>query len=195
VHATTPLPEDATVRHIIDCRQSNFVVQVFATGLLSAFGHNPRIAIRDFEGEVEFSQSGAALTGGRMNLNIHSDTLEVIDEFSQKDREEIHRRMREQVLETDRFPSIVYECTRVSASGSDSRYWAALSGELTLHGTTRATPVTARVSLNGNFLRASGDFSLRQSDYEITLATAAAGTIRVKDELKFTFDIVAHRLE
>ena len=44
--------------------------------------------------------------------------------------------MCDEVLETDRFPEIVYECSRVSASGSGDRYWVALNGELTLHGVT-----------------------------------------------------------
>jgi hypothetical protein len=36
-----------------DARASQFTVQVFAGGLLSAFGHSPTIAIRDFSGEAE----------------------------------------------------------------------------------------------------------------------------------------------
>jgi hypothetical protein len=42
-------------------------------------------------------------------------------------------------------------------------------------------------------VRASGQFSVRQSDYAITLVSAAAGAIRVKDELKVTFDIARKR--
>lgn len=36
---------------------------------------------------------------------------------------------------------------------------------------------------------------MRQSDYKIALVSAASGTIRVKDELKFTFDIAARKQE
>jgi hypothetical protein len=42
-------------------------------------------------------------------------------------------------------------------------------------------------------LRASGEFALRQTDYGIELVSAAGGTIKLKDELKFSFDIVANR--
>ena len=41
----------------------------------------------------------------------------------------------------------------------------------------------------------AGDFALRQSDFGIALVSAAAGTIRVKDEVKCTFDILARRQE
>ena len=49
------------------------------------------------------------------------------------------------------------------------------------------------MSFGGNDLHARGEFSLWQTDYKITPPTVAAGTIKVKDELKFSFDIVAHR--
>ncbi len=39
------------VKFLIDKTASRFIVQTFATGLLSSFGHNPIIGIRDFRGE------------------------------------------------------------------------------------------------------------------------------------------------
>ena len=38
-------------RYTIDSEMSKFTVRVFATGMFSAFGHSPTIAIRDFTGE------------------------------------------------------------------------------------------------------------------------------------------------
>lgn len=195
MHATRPLPEEATLRYIIDTKGSTFIVQAFSTGLLSAFAHNPRMAIRDFEGNVEFIQSGAALDNVHLQMKIRSDALEVIDDISEKDRDEIQRRLCDEVFETDRFPEIVYECSRVTASGSGERYWAALNGNLTLHGVTQVVQVNARVAINGDSLRASGDFSVRQSDFGIAPVTAAAGAIRVKDAVKCTFDILTRKQE
>ena len=193
--ATAPLKEDATVRHVIDPQASNFVIQVFATGLLSAFAHSPKIAIRNFDGNVDVKAGSTPLTGARMRLRIQADSLEVTDDISAKDREEIHRRIRQEVLDTESFPEIVYECSKVTGSGAGDRYWAALQGELTMRGITRPVPVSARVSLTGTSLRASGEFTVRQSDFQIPPVTAAAGTIRVKDEVKCTFDILARRQE
>ncbi len=93
----------------------------------------------------------------------------------------------------DRFPEIVYECSRVTGSGNRDRYWIALSGELTLHGLIRRLPISARVVVAGDSLWATGDFAVRQSDYDITLDSGPAGTIRVKDELKCKSDIVARK--
>lgn len=187
--------EDDIVRYVIDAKGSTFVVQAFATGLLSAFGHDPKIAIRDFAGDLSFTLTGLTLEDARLNLTIRADSLEVIDDISEKDRQEIHKKMCEEVLETDRYPEIVYQSSRVSASGSGDRYWVALNGELTLHGVTQAVPVSARVLINGISVRASGEFSIRQSDYGIAPVTAAAGAIKIKDEVKCRFEIVARKLE
>ena len=104
---------------------------------------------------------------------VRAPSLTVTDDVSEKDREEINRGMHEEVLESDSFPDIVYECSRLSASKTgEGQYWLALNGELTLHGVKRAQPVSARVSVNGNTLRAMGDFALRQSDYKIDPVSA-----------------------
>jgi polyisoprenoid-binding protein YceI len=185
--------EDDTVRYVIDSKSSNFVVKVFSTGLLAAFGHDPKIAIREFQGNASFSPNGGALDDARVDIRIQANSLEVADDVSDKDRQDINHRMRTEVLETDRFPEIVYECTRVKTSGSADRYWAALNGELTLHGVTHPMPLSARVVVEGDSLRASGEFTVRQSEYEIAPVSAAGGAIRVKDDLKCTFDIVARK--
>lgn len=185
-------PEADTVCYAIDAKGSKFTVRATAAGMLSAFAHSPLIAIPDFEGEVRLNPD--SLQSSSLRLVIHSASLLVTDVSSDKDREEINRRMHSEVLESGRFSDIVYESSKVSASKiGEGQYWAALQGELSLHGVTRNQAVSARVSVNGDGLRATGDFTIRQSDYEIEPVTAAGGTIRLKDELKFSFEIVARK--
>jgi polyisoprenoid-binding protein YceI len=190
----TVTPEGTTVHYIIETEGSTFTVKAFAAGLLSALGHNPTIAIPDFEGEIILNPD--ALEQSSLRMVIHSAFLAVTDDISQKDRDEINRRMHEEVLESDSFPAVVYECSRVSASKTgEGQYWAALNGELTMHGVKRSQPVSARVSVNGASLRAMGEFSIRQSDYEIRPVSALGGTVKLKDELKLSFDISARKQE
>jgi polyisoprenoid-binding protein YceI len=185
-------PEAATVRYIIDAKGGTFTVRAFATGLLSVLGHNPTIAIPDFDGEILLNSE--AVEQSSMRLVMHAASLTDTDDISEKDRTEINRAMHEEVLESDSYPEIVYECSSLTASKTgEGQYWVALNGELTLHGVKRAQPVSARVSLNGDKLRAAGDFTVRQSDYEIRPVSAAGGTIRLKDELKLQFDITARK--
>lgn len=188
----TRRPEDDTVHYIVETKGSTFTVKAFATGLLSAFGHNPTIAIPDFEGEVFLNPD--AIDQSSLRMVFHAASLIVTDDISEKDRDEINRRMHDEVLESGSYPEIVYECSRVSASKTgEGQHWVALNGDLTLHGVTRNQPVSVRVSVNGNTLRATGDSSVRQSDYEIRAVSAVGGTVKLKDELKLSFDISARK--
>jgi polyisoprenoid-binding protein YceI len=193
-YATGPTitPEGRTIHYVIETKGGRFIVKAFAAGLLSGFGHNPTIALPDFEGEIFLNPD--AVDQSSLRLTIHAASLIVSDDLSEKDREEINRRMHEEVLESDSFPDIVYECFRGSASQTgEGQYWVALNGELTLHGVKRSQPVSARVSVNGNTLRATGEFSVRQSDYEIRQVSALGGAVKIKDELKLSFDISARK--
>lgn len=182
------------VHYVIDARASRFTVQAFATGLLSAMGHNPTIGIRNFCGEVNFSPE--ALQGSGFRLRIQAASLGVQDDISNKDRIEIERLMNEQVLESAKYPEIVYDAPMVAMTKlSDSLYSATIDGKLSLHGTTRKQPVTVRVAIFGNMLRASGDFTLSQTDYAIKLVSVAGGALKLKDGLKCSFEIVAREQE
>lgn len=188
-----PRPE-AAVRYVIDNRGGTFMLRAVSEGLLAAFGHSPKIAVRDFEGTVELSPEDPALQQASLQLQIRAASLEVADDVNEKDRKEIERRMYEEVLETDQYPQIVYECTRVSASASaDGRYWAALNGQLTLHGVTHPFPLSARVVVTGDSLRATGEFSLRMSNFGIARPSVAGGAVKIKDEIKGSFDIVGRK--
>lgn len=188
----TRTAEGATVHYVLESSGSTFTVRAFAAGLLSAFGHNPTIAIPDFEGEVLVNPD--AVEKSSLRIVIHSASLNVIDDISQKDRDEINRKMQDEVLKSDSFPDIVYECSSLSASKTgEGQYWAALAGELTLHGVTRNQSVSARVSIAGDTLRATGDFSVRQSDYEMRPVSAVGGAVKLKDELKLSFNISARK--
>jgi polyisoprenoid-binding protein YceI len=189
----TETPPATTVHYLIDAKGSKFTVRAFATGMLSVFGHNPTIAIPDLSGEVEFASG----TSGDASLKmvVQAASLAVTDDISNKDREEIERRMHDEVLETESFPEIVYECSRASSVQrlSEGLYLVSLDGNLALHGVTRKQSVAARVTVSGDTLRAAGEFTLRLSDYEIRPVSAAGGTVKLKDELKLLFDIAARK--
>ena len=179
--------------HVLVCGAGGFIGGYLVNTLFAEGAASVRaVDVKPFD---EWYQKNSSADSRVLDLQLREACLEATEGISDKDRDEINRRMRQEVLETDDYPEIVYECTGVTASGTGDRYWVALKGDLTLHGTTKSIPVSARVTVNGNSLRASGDFPLRQSDFGIAPVSAAAGTIRVKDEVKCTFDILARRQE
>lgn len=186
--------EDTTVRYTLDPSTSRFRAQAFASGLLSSFGHNPIIVIRGFSGEARVDP--AALEQSSLTLTVDIGSFEVENDISQKDRQEILRMTREEVFETNNFPDVHYECDSVTGSKiGEGRYWVALNGNLALHGVTRPQKVAATVAVDGDTCRASGEFIIRQSDYKIKLVSAVGGALKVKDDVKCTFDIMARKTE
>jgi polyisoprenoid-binding protein YceI len=130
-----------------------------------------------------------------VRIVIQAASLAVTGDISAEDRQEIERRMHDEVLETDGFPEIIYECPRSSSiqKMGEGLYVVELNGDLALHGVTRSQPVSARVTVKGDVVRSAGEFSLRQSDYEIKPVSAAGGTVKLKDEIKLSFDIFARK--
>ncbi len=183
---------EATVRYLLDGKGSKFTARAFATGLLSGFGHSPTIAIANFKGEAQMNAS--VLEESSLRIVIQAKSLVVTDDISEKDRDEINRRMHDEVLASEGYAEIVYECTKVSASKTgEGQYWVALNGQLSLHGVTRTQPVSARATVNGDTLRAEGVFSVRLSDYEIKPVSAVGGAVKLKDEIRLSFDVTAHK--
>jgi polyisoprenoid-binding protein YceI len=179
-------------RYVINPMISRFTVKVTATGMLSAFGHSPNIQIRDLKGEIVFNPQ--AVDQSSLHLVVRADSLTVADNISDKDRREMESQMRDQVLETSRYSEIVYDSHSVTAkSASDAPSDVVLMGQLTLHGVTRPQKVPARITVTGDLLRAFGEFSLRQSDYNIKPVSAVGGGLKVKDEVTFSFDIAARK--
>ncbi len=74
-------------------------------------------------------------------------------------------------------------------------FLAHADGELSFHGTKNNHSLDARVTTMGTMLRISGEFPLRQSDYGIKPVSFAGGALRLKDELKFSFELVARKQE
>ena len=183
-----------SVRYVIDSRISRFTVRVIASGVLSAFGHSPTIAIRDFAGDASFNPD--KLETASLHFAVKAASLGVTDDISDKDRREIESEMQNNVLESAKYPEIVYDCARVSVDNpANGQNALTLNGSLTLHGVTSGLKVPARVAVTGDMLRAFGEFSLRQSDYNIKPVSAIGGGLKVKDEVKFSFDIVARKQE
>jgi polyisoprenoid-binding protein YceI len=177
-------------RYVLDKSASSFTVRAFPNGILASFGHSPTIAIRDFSGEASFSPDHPGEAS--LQLRIRADSLEVTDDIKSSDRREIESTMKRTVLETQKYPEISFESTRVAADPiGDGMYRANITGNLTLHGVMHSVSVPAQVMVSGDRQVAFGEFSLVQSRFGIKPVSVAGGVLKLKDELKFRFNIVA----
>jgi polyisoprenoid-binding protein YceI len=184
--------EGLVASYILDAAKSRFLVKATATGLLSAFGHNPTFAIRRFTGEAWFRLESPERSSVRMRIDANS--LTVTGDVNDKDRNEMERAMREDVLETARYPEIMFESSTVQANKiTAGMYRMTLGGKLTLHGVARDKEIPCNVTVGEDGMRAHGEFRILQTHFAIKLVSVAGGTLKMKDELKFSFDITGHR--
>jgi len=184
--------EGTVVRYQVDPTMSRFTIKVSASGLLAGIGHNPTIAIRDFAGEASFVPE--SLDGASLRVMVKPDSFQVTDDVNEHDKVDIENRMKQDVLETGRYREIAFESSSIELKKLGNSYFVAnISGRLTLHGVTRELPIVCQVAVNGDTLRGYGELSVRQTDFGIRLVSVAGGTLKVKDEVKCSFDLVARK--
>lgn len=183
---------DTAVRYGIDTQKSLFTVHPFATGLGAALSHGLTIAIRDFNGSISLVPS--TLGNASLGMRVKASSLKLNDQVREDDRREIERVMTEQVLRTSEHPEIVFESRNIALVPlAGTLHRADITGKLSLNGVTRDHSFSAQVVVRPDMLRANGDFKLKQTDFGIPLITAGAGLIKLHDELKFHFYIVAEK--
>ena len=190
----SPAASSASLRYRLDASQSNFMVRAFSGGLLWFKGHDHLIRARDFSGEAQLTPG--AVNPASLHLIVRADSLEETrDVFTPQQKQIINKELRDIVLEPDKYPEIVFKSTSVTGKliGAN-QYELKIVGDLTLHGVTRQITIPTTVTITANDLRAVGEFNIERSDFNVQATSALHGTIRVRDKLKFTFDIVGHQL-
>jgi polyisoprenoid-binding protein YceI len=181
--------ESALAHYRLVAEESTFTVQAFAEGLFSAFGHDPVISVRSFNGTARFTPD--TFEKAELHLSIDASSLVVANQVKEKDRLEIENTMRRDVLDVQTYPEIKFDSSNVALSRLGAgRYRARLIGDLILHGVTqRNVWITAEVTISPEMLRAKGEYQLRQTDFKIKPVSVAGGTLKIKNELKCSFDV------
>ncbi|MDL1871814.1 YceI family protein [Deltaproteobacteria bacterium PRO3] len=176
----------------IDPKQSGFLVNTGVSGLFKKFGRNLTFEVRDYSGEIRFDpkESGAS----SVKLQVKSQTLALKSQATEQDRMNIEMRTHEKVLQSEKFPQIEYVSDRVQVwKTGEGRYDVDVQGHLTLHGVTRSVPLRASVQVRGNRLEAAGEATLSQKEFKIKSYAYQGGALRVADEVKISFNLVALR--
>ena len=183
----------ATVTYILDASQSKFMAHANAGGLLWFKGKDHHLAASEFTGQVGITPD--TITPASLRLVVKAASLhETGAQFTQPQKEIINKELREIVLHPDQYPDIVFQSTQVVARNvSAGRADVKIDGDLTLHGVTRRITIPAVVTLQGNTLRAGGEFSIDRDDFKVKATSAVHGLVRVRNKVKFEFDIVGRR--
>jgi polyisoprenoid-binding protein YceI len=192
-HGGPPAPQaDPIHRFRLDAGQSKFIAHALRGGLLWFKGHEHLVAAREFSGEARFTAN--EITASSLELIVRADSMvETSDVFTEPQKQIINKELREIVLEPEKYPEIVFKSTQVGGKPlGNNQYDLKIAGNLTLRGVTRRIVIPAQVTLTGSDLRAVGEFSIDRSDFNVKATSAVHGMVRVRDKVKFTFDILGH---
>jgi polyisoprenoid-binding protein YceI len=183
----------ARERYVVDAGRSRLTVETRTSGLSSMFGHDHRFDARTLAGEA--SLAAGALETAALDLTVEADSLWLMEDVGEADYLTVERALEQDVLESAKYPRITFRA-RVAAVGSARREGAAvdvrLTGELSLHGVRRKLTVPASVTFEPGRLRATGAVEIRQTDFKIVPFVFAGGTVRVRDKVLISFDVVAN---
>jgi polyisoprenoid-binding protein YceI len=189
----TTATRPAQTTYTLDASRSKFMAHADRSGLLWFKGKDHHLAASEFTGEVGITPQ--TITPASLRLVVKAASLhETGAAFTEPQKEIINKELREIVLHPDQFPDITFQSTNVTAKASGpDRYEVKIDGNLTLHGVTRRIMIPAVVTLNGNELRAVGEFDIDRDDYKVKATSAFHGMVRVSNEIDFEFDIVGRR--
>jgi polyisoprenoid-binding protein YceI len=190
--ADTVTPVAPRAEYKIDGKTSRLTVETETVGLASMFGHDHRFVVRDFDGTITLDRGTPE--SAALELTVRADTLTLIEDASEEAHREIAAALRDAVLEAARYPQIVFRSRGLKAKKkADGSFDVKLAGVLDLHGVRRKLTVPAHVTLLPDGVRAVGALELRQSDFKIKPYTFAKGTVKVRDWVALSFDLVGRR--
>lgn len=188
-------PEDSL--YSINKKDSELIVRLFKEGIASAFAHNHVVRAGDFSGWVVFKKDCPELF--KMEVEVPSASLIAdhqkerekynLRDLNEDDRKEINESMKgSEQMHVKKYPIIRFRSSNLEKTGTDSY---TITGDFTLHGTTKKIKVPADITIDKNVINISGEFRFLQSDYGIEPYSAGWGTIKNKDEVVLLFDLYA----
>ena len=167
---------------------SRFDVRTGKAGLFGFAGHEHLIRARAFSGRVVYRADRPA--DSRVEIVVQAESLEVLTPPDTGEIRKVGQTMRTEVLHVDQYPTIEFLATGVTPEPGGFR----VRGRLTLAGATRDVAADVQVDAGSDTLRATGSFSVKQTDFGIRpYRGGPGGTVRVADRVTIAFEVVGAR--
>ncbi len=174
----------------IDATASEIALILTQEGMISRRYPTHRVLAKSFNGKIELPTEETKMT---VQFETDPKMLTNVDAtMGDFERKEFHAALRNQVLEADKFPTIKFTSVSVSnvQRDGDKRSFM-LNGDLSVHGTTKRVSFPVNATITNNELRATGEETIKQTDFGLKPFEKGLGLIKIGDELKVIFNIVA----
>jgi len=173
-----------------DASASEINVLLTQEGLIKRLHPTHRVVAKSFSGRIELPKDETKMTA---QMEAEAKTMTNMDTtMGEFERKEFHAVLRNTVLEADKFPSIKFVSVSISElqKTGDKRSFT-INGDLTLHGVTKRVAFPVNATVSEKELRATGEAKLKQSDFEMKPFEKGLGLIKIGDEMKVAFTVVA----
>jgi len=193
--------QESGERYVVDPAQSDFHWLVYKAGAFSRFGHNHTIAVGDLSGNVlvnrdDLAKSQFDLQFGVGQLVVDDPALRSTlgEDFSSVPKPDDiagtrKNMLSERVLDGEKYPQIRITGIGPTTGGGMQE----LAVKVEMLGRVIDLKVPTTVTIEGDQLRATGEFELNHSDLGMQPFSVMAGALQVGEKLSFTYDVRAQR--
>jgi polyisoprenoid-binding protein YceI len=188
-------------RYVVDAAQSDLHWLVYKAGALSRFGHNHTVAAGDLSGNVQVDRGDLAKSQLELQFSVAKLVVDdpklrstLGEEFSSVPKEDDiagtkRNMLSERVLNGEKYPQIrITGLGPITAGGMQE-----LTVKVEMLGRVIDLKVPTAVTLDGDQLRAKGEFELNHADLGMQPFSALAGALQVGEKMSFTYDVTARR--
>jgi polyisoprenoid-binding protein YceI len=184
-------PGGAAPDYAVDLSASVINVTIFHDGFLGKVRPSNTLAVKTFSGRISLAPKD--LSRAKVEIDAEAKSLtNTHPEISDLERRELHSVLHTKVLESERFPQVTFrsvKVTEIKEEGGKKSF--VLQGDLTIHGVTKRVTAPVSMTISGGQLRATGETTLKQTDFGMTPYSGGFGMIKIRDEVKVSFNVVA----
>ncbi|MFW6087891.1 MAG: YceI family protein [Myxococcota bacterium] len=164
-----------------DAERAECLVFTYKDGLLSAVAHDLKIRVTELSIDVDWDAPSITATFDPTSLRVVTpmkDGREAPSLLGDRDKKKIEKNIVEDVLHAKKHREIRFASKSIEREGDRAR----VTGELTLHGTTRELALEAR-KVSETWV---AEARLHKPDFGIEPYTAAFGTLRLEPHVDVT---------
>lgn len=191
--------EEGVTIYRVDPKASEVRLLVYRDGVLSTFGHNHTVSLKEFTGTIRLQPK---LARSRVELDIPVDKLVVDDaavrrqegpDFAGEPSENDIAGTRSNMLSAALLNLAKFPAIKVTGTSGpvDAKNSAMLDITAQLVGKEIKLALPATLKLEGDQLEASGEIELSHAQLGLKPFSALLGSLRVAEQMKFKYRIRA----
>jgi len=183
----------AAVTYKVVPSQSKFTVYSKTLSPVAKLRHTRVQNTSNYTGTVVFS---APNKPSAVTMSVKADSLKTVvkDDLNTSTAARVDLVTDRDILEAQKYPNITFKSTAVSVKVNPGGvYTGTLKGNLSLHGVTRAVSVPISGKISPTQITTKGAFTIKQTDYGITLISIMGGMLSAADPVTIDFNLVAKK--